>query len=74
MKRPSCKDCLHCKVKTDPSLARNSPETALVTYCDKDAWPAKGHTETYNRFFGTSGNALALQFADGCLHYDDMAG
>jgi len=69
MKKQSCKDCLHCKVKLDKS----SPAGGLLAYCGMDAWPNESHTETYSRLFEAGGNALAAEYADGCLYYEDMA-
>ena len=45
-----------------------------VAYCDKDSWPATGHTELVSLFHGPNGMAMAARFAEGCLHFEDMAG
>jgi len=70
MKRPSCRDCLHCKVRTGQPMEAREP----VAYCDKDSWPAMGHTELVSLFHGPNGMAMAARFAEGCLHFEDMAG
>ncbi len=69
MKRPSCQDCRHCKVREE-SGRPGEPQA----YCGKDAWPDEGRPRDLKSLFGTRGAALAARLADGCLHYEDMAG
>ncbi len=68
MTKPSCRECLHCRVKSDPT--RSDPSVPLA-YCNMDAWPARNQTRAMAALF-EKGNSWPTEFADGCLHFEDM--
>ena len=68
MIKPTCRECLHCRVKSDP--IGNDPSGQLA-FCSMDAWPARNQTQAITALL-EKGTSWPAEFADGCVHFEDM--